>query len=163
MINHHKLLLFAGVLVFVCILVMLAILFDLYDGVRTARVTGQRIRSHKLRITIAKTLEYWIFIIMAFLIDCIGSLFDVYSLPFCAVIVAACLVGIEIKSIHEHACRRRSNTASLPEMIRRIVDATNEKDAREIIKRIAAFIDEGGPVPAEDNTAPLKDMHAVSN
>lgn len=57
-LSTEKIFLFLGVFFVVCILVITAILLDLWDGVHTARKTGQRVHSHKLRVTIAKMSEY---------------------------------------------------------------------------------------------------------
>ncbi len=54
----NKLYLFVGVFLAVCILVIAAIMLDLWDGVHTAKKTHQRVHSHKLRVTIAKMSEY---------------------------------------------------------------------------------------------------------
>ena len=40
------------------LLVIIAVLIDLWDGVMTARKMGKKIHSHKLRITISKMGEY---------------------------------------------------------------------------------------------------------
>ena len=132
-----KLLLFTGVFLAVCILVIVAIMLDLVDGVHTARKTGQRVRSHILRKTIEKMCEYWRFIMIGFLVDCLGIFFGVYLLPFVAMLFGGGLIMVEIKSLFEHARRRRSHATQLPEILRGIVDCTREKDAREIMRRIA--------------------------
>lgn len=72
-LSMEKMSLFLGVFFAVCILVITAILLDLWDGVHTAKKTNQRIHSHKLRVTIAKMSEYFRFIVIGFLVDCLGS------------------------------------------------------------------------------------------
>ena len=66
----NKLYLFVGVFLAVCILVIAAIMLDLWDGVHTAKKTHQRVHSHKLRVTIAKMSEYWRFIMIGFISAC---------------------------------------------------------------------------------------------
>lgn len=141
-IHHQKFMLFAGILLAISILVIVAIILDLWDGVHTARVTKENIHSHKFRITIGKISEYWRFIIIGFLIDCIGCIFDFYLIPFVAVIFGTGLILVEIKSMFEHAKRRKSNTMNLPIILKRIVEAANEKDARDILEKITSILED---------------------
>lgn len=142
LIHHQKFMLFAGILLIISILVVFAIMLDLWDGVHTAKVTKDSIHSHKFRITIAKMSEYWRFIIIGFLIDCIGCIFDFYVIPFVVVLFGTGLILIEIKSMFEHAKRRKSHTTDLPVILRKIVAAANEKDAREIFEKITKILEE---------------------
>lgn len=142
LIHHQKFMLFAGLFLTISILVVMAIILDLWDGVHTAKVTKERVHSHKFRITIAKMSEYWRFIIIGFLIDCIGCIFDFYLIPFVAVIFGTGLILIEIKSMFEHAKKRKSRTTELPAIFKRIVEATNEKDARDIFEKISHILED---------------------
>lgn len=132
----EKLLLFLGVFFGVSVVVIGAIMVDLWDGVYTARVTKQRVHSHKLRVTVNKMSEYWRFCIIGFLIDCIGLLFTWYGLPYLAIAFGAGLVGVEIKSMFEHSKKRKSYTTELPNILLDIMKAVTEKDAKAVIKRI---------------------------
>lgn len=138
MVTFDKLYLFLGVFLAVCILVILAIMLDLWDGVHTARKTGQRVHSHKLRVTIGKMSEYWRFILIGFLVDCLGIFFSFYILPFVAVFFGAGLIVVEAKSMFEHASRRKSHTCELPDIVKSIIKAVDEKDAQEIIEILHA-------------------------
>ncbi len=138
-IDTTKIMLFVGIFLAISILVVIAIMLDLWDGVHTARVTKQRVHSHKLRDTIAKMSEYWRFIIIGFLIDCLGCIFAFYFMPFVAVLFGAGLIIIEIKSMIEHAKRRKSHCAELPGILKAIRDCANDKDAISIIERIMSY------------------------
>ncbi len=131
-----KITLFAGIFLAVSLFVVLAIMLDLWDGVHTAKVTKERVHSHKLRVTIDKMSEYWRFILIGFLIDCIGLIFSFYIMPFVAVLFGTGLIVIEIKSMFEHAKRRKSHTTELPEILRKIVECANEKDAHDLVEKI---------------------------
>jgi hypothetical protein len=141
-ISENKLLLFLGVFFAVSLLVIAAIMLDLWDGVHTARVTGERVHSHKLRVTIDKMSEYWRFIIIGFLIDCIGIVFDFYPMPFVVIIFGAGLIVIETKSMFEHARRRESHATELPAMLKAIIECANEKDAHKIIDTLTQVVDD---------------------
>lgn len=147
-IDHRKLLVFGGVLLAVCLLVLIAIIFDLWDGVYTAQATGERVHSHKLRVTISKIFEYWRIIAAGFLLDCIGCIFDVYLIPFVVVIFGTGLILIEIKSMIEHSRKRKSSAANLEGILRKIIEAGTEKDAREVVKKMGEVLTAHN---AEDN------------
>lgn len=127
---------FLGVVLGVSIAVILAIMLDLWDGVHTARVTGQRVHSHKLRVTVAKISEYWRFVLIGFLVDCLGSLFAFYALPFLTVLFGLGLIVVEVRSMFEHAAKRNSHTAALPDILGRIVRCADTRDAQKIVSQL---------------------------
>lgn len=127
---------FLGVFMGVSVVVIAAILLDLWDGIHTANATGAEVHSHKLRITIAKVSEYWRFLLVAFLVDCLGFLFPWYGLPFVTLLFGAGLVAVEAKSMFEHAARRKSKMRELPGILGDIVACTHEGDARKILDKI---------------------------
>lgn len=129
--------LFIGVFFAVSLLVIMAIMLDLWDGVYTAKRTGQRVHSHKLRVTIAKVSEYWRFLLIGFLADCLGFLFSFYFLPFMALLFGMGLIVVEIISMFEHAKRRKSHLIDLPDIIDGIIAASTKKDAEKIISVIS--------------------------
>lgn len=135
-LTFDKVHLFLGVFLAVCILVIAAIMLDLWDGVHTAKKTHERVHSHKLRVTIEKMSEYFRFIMIGFLVDCIGFLFSFYALPFVAVLFGVGLIVVEAKSMFEHAGRRKSHAQQLPDIIESIVRCAHDKDARLLIEKI---------------------------
>lgn len=137
-LSFDKLYLFLGVFLAVCLVVIIAIMLDLWDGVYTAKKTNQRVHSHKLRVTIAKMSEYWRFLLIGFLVDCLGVFFDFYFLPFVAVLFGFGLLVVETKSMFEHANRRKSQMTELPDIINDIIRAVDKKDAEKIIGVLTA-------------------------
>lgn len=140
LVSLNKVYLFLGVFLAVSLLVILAIILDLWDGVHTARFTRQRVHSHKLRITVSKIGEYWRFILIGFLVDCLGVIFSFYFMPFVTVVFGAGLIAVEAKSMFEHAGKRKSHTRDLPDIIARIIGCVKAKDAEEIVKLISSNI-----------------------
>lgn len=139
-VSSAKIYLFLGIFLAVCIFVIAAIMLDLWDGVHTAKVTNQRVHSHKLRVTINKMGEYWRFIMIGFLVDCIGIFFSFYLLPFMSVLFGVGLIAVETKSMFEHAKRRKSHTEELPNIIKNIIDCAHEHDAKVILSKISDLI-----------------------
>lgn len=136
LISSEKLYLFLGVFLAVCILVISAIMLDLWDGVHTAKKTRERVHSHKLRVTISKMCEYWRFILIGFLVDCLGIFFAFYFMPFVVVLFGAGLIVVEAKSMFEHANRRKSHTQELPDIFKAIIGAVDQNDAQRIFDRL---------------------------
>lgn len=132
----EKIYLFIGIFLTVCILVIVAIMLDLWDGVHTAKKTHHPVHSHKLRVTIEKMSEYFRFIMIGFLVDCLGLFFTIYAMPFVAIMFGAGLIAVEVKSMFEHANRRKSHAMELPDIVQSIVKCVHDKDAQELIKQI---------------------------
>lgn len=96
------------------IIVLAAVAIDLIDALYTARRTGEEIRSRILRKTVAKLGEYWRVLATGALADTICVVADFYRLPYTAILIALGLVSIELKSLLEHARKRKSAIANLP-------------------------------------------------
>lgn len=139
-VSYDKAFLFIGIFIAVCILVIVAIMIDLWDGIYTAKTTGERVHSRKLRITMNKVGEYWRFIFIGFLIDCMGFFFHFYSLPFFVILFGVGLIIVEAKSMFEHSHRRKSHTAQLPDLLKKIVSASNSQEAEKILKNITDYV-----------------------
>lgn len=131
-----------GISLVLWILVILAVLIDLWDGVYTARAIGQRVHSHKLRVTIRKIGEYWRFILMGFVADTIGILFPFWAWPYLSIAICLSIICIEGKSVLEHAKKRKSHVAEIPGMIKEMIECASEHDALDLITRIKGMIDE---------------------
>jgi hypothetical protein len=138
-ISIDKLYLFLGAFFAVCVLVIAAIMLDLWDGVHTAKKTNQRVHSHKLRVTIQKMSEYFRFILIGFLVDCIGILFSFYALPFVTLLFGVGLIVVEAKSMFEHASRRKSHMTQLPDIIQAVINCAHDKDAKKLIQEIQSL------------------------
>lgn len=128
--------LFLNFFVVVSIIVIIAIVCDLIDGIRTAKITGERVHSHKLRVTIHKIIGYWSMIVIGMLLDILLALIDFVALPYCVVMAGVSLVVVEGISLLEHARRRKSSEVMAPTIIAKIIKAVNSKDATEVIEMI---------------------------
>lgn len=131
-----------GVSLILWLLVIIAVLIDLWDGVYTARLLGHKVHSHKLRVTVRKIGEYWRIMLMGFVFDTIGILFPFYAWPYASIIICCAIVFIEGKSMMEHARKRKSRAAEIPSMMKDIIECATEHDALEILRRIKMAWDE---------------------
>ena len=95
------------------VLVFLAILADLWSGVRKAKIMGKARTSYGLRRTVEKMLKYYNLLIILSIIDCMQIVciwyLDTYykfSIPMIPIITIVGAIGIgliELKSIYEKA------------------------------------------------------------
>lgn len=131
---------FGMIFLFLWIILIAAIMLDLWDAISTAKKLHERIKSHRLRITVEKITEYWRFMLIAAMVDLVGSLFTFYIVPFVSILFCLGLVGVEIKSLFEHAKRRKSKAVEMKEIMQAIIRAANDKDAVEAFKNIQEFV-----------------------
>lgn len=124
-------------LIFICaVAILLAVLIDLSTGVERAKKCKERIRSHILRRTISKVVDYYRLLFFGVIIDVLGLAFVWYNMPYCAVVVAVGVVLIEAKSVLENYQKMKSAARAMPDVVRQIVEAVTDKDAEKIIELI---------------------------
>ena len=122
------------------VLVVGAIMLDLWDGLYTARVLKKAIHSKKLRITVNKICEYWRLLLIGFILAKIGVMFPIYAYPFLSMLFAIGLIVVELKSMFEHAKERKSKTLEVSEIMQMIVKCASEKDAAQLIERFGEYL-----------------------
>lgn len=111
----------AKVLLLASGLVIAAVLLDLWDGIETSRALKQKVSSHRLRDSIRKILEYWRFLIAGSFIDSLAALSQTFQGAFITIAFAISIIAIEIKSMAEHAGRRKSNSKILGSIADRLL------------------------------------------
>ena len=124
-------------LIFICaVVILLAVLIDLSTGVERAKKCKERIKSHILRRTISKVVDYYRLLFFGVIIDVLGLAFVWYNMPYCAVIVAAGVVLIEAKSVLENYQKMKSAARAMPDVVKQIIEAVTDKDAAKVIELI---------------------------
>lgn len=124
-------------LIFICaVAILLAVLIDLSTGVERAKKCKERIKSHILRRTISKVVDYYRLLFFGVIIDVLGLAFVWYNMPYCAVVVAVGVVLIEAKSVLENYQKMKSAAKDMPAVVKQIIDAVTDKDAEKIIELI---------------------------
>ena len=119
-----------------CVLVVAAALLDMWTGVDAARATRERIRSHSLRKTVRKVIDYLRIVMFGCLIDILGLFFPWYDIPYACALVTFGVILIEGKSVIENLKKKRSSAAEVLDMVSRIIECADEKDARKLIALI---------------------------
>jgi membrane protein required for beta-lactamase induction len=124
-------------LIFICaIAILLAVLIDLSTGVERAKKCKEKIRSHILRRTISKVVDYYRLLFFGVIIDVLGLAFVWYNMPYCAVLVAVGVVLIEAKSVLENYQKMKSAARDMPDVVKQIIEAVTDKDANKVIELI---------------------------
>jgi len=124
-------------LIFICaVAILLAVLIDLSTGVERAKKCKERIKSHILRRTISKVVDYYRLLFFGVIIDVLGLAFVWYNMPYCAVLVAAGVVLIEAKSVLENYQKMKSVARGMPDVVKQIIEAVTDKDANKVIELI---------------------------
>ena len=119
-----------------CVLVVAAALLDMWTGVDAARANRERIRSHSLRKTVRKVIDYLRIVMFGCLIDILGLFFPWYDIPYACALVTFGVILIEGKSVIENLKKKRSSAAEVLDMVRKIIECVDEKDARKLIALI---------------------------
>lgn len=135
-INIDHLYLHIGVSFVLIVVMVMVVLIDLWDGIHTAKRCGEKIHSHKLRVTINKIGEYWRVMLLGFVTDTLGIFFPFYNLPYLSIFITLGIIGIEIKSVYEHIKKRKSALERLPDIIKRIKDCTTDEGSIELIDEL---------------------------
>lgn len=124
-------------LIFICaIAILLAVLIDLSTGLERAKKCKERIKSHILRRTISKVVDYYRLLFFGVIIDVLGLAFVWYNMPYCAVLVAVGVVLIEAKSVLENYQKMKSAAREMPDVVKQIIEAVTDKDANKVIELI---------------------------
>lgn len=116
-----------------CILIVIAVLLDLDTGVRAARKNKEKIKSHMLRRTVTKILDYLRVLLFGVIIDILGLAFPWYSIPYCAIVVTLGEVLIEGKSVLENYQKTKSAASEIPDMLMKIIKASSKAEAQKIL------------------------------
>ena len=119
-----------------CILVIAAALLDMWTGVDAAIANRERIRSHSLRKTVRKVIDYLRIVVFGVLIDILGLFFPWYDIPYAYIVVTLGVILIEGKSVIENFKKKRSSAAQVLDIVAKIIECADEKDARKLISII---------------------------
>ena len=119
-----------------CVLVIAAALLDMWTGVDAAIANRERIRSHSLRKTVRKVIDYLRIVVFGVLIDILGLFFPWYDIPYACIVVTLGVILIEGKSVIENFKKKRSSAAQVLDIVAKIIECADEKDAKKLISII---------------------------
>ena len=118
------------------LLVMIAIMVDLADGIYTAKCLKKRIHSKKMRVTFEKVFEYWRFMVVGLLADVVLVILPWYNRPYASIVLALILIGVELMSLMEHAKARKSKVVKGQAVLEKIIECSTSEKAKELMEFI---------------------------
>lgn len=122
--------------------VFVANIIDFWSGRDTAKAIGEKIDSKGYRRTFVKIGDYYRVLIFALLFDLIGSLFAFYKLPFASLLGSISVIAIELTSVIENSRRKKSHSAEIPDIVKKIIQCATTKDGEKIIEEISKELKE---------------------
>lgn len=120
-----------GAFTSICFMVFIAVMLDLFLGIRESKKDGKYTHSYGLRKTIEKLTAYLALVIIGFVIDAINPIFfywGISHLPIASIILAFSLIYTEGVSIREHLSEgTRQKIRDMPREIKQVI-----KEVREV-------------------------------
>ena len=65
-------------------------------------------------------------------------------------VIGVGLVVVEIKSMFEHACKRKSSVTDVTAILGQVIEAADEKDARKALNAIKNYIESKNDIKLND-------------
>lgn len=111
---------------------------DTMSGIYTAKKTGEKLRSHRLRKTFEKMAVYWFFQLLVAIVGLIFSLMSWYDLPYMSMVLAVSICITEGRSMWEHSRRRKDGVAKIPETVQELIDIVGGEE--EVKRALLDFV-----------------------
>lgn len=129
-----------GIILICWFFMVVSSIIDFWSGISTAKVLGQPLMSNGFRRTITKIGDYVRVMIFALMFDTLGSLLSFYVLPFATILCTLAVIYIEGKSVVENSKRKKAHAADVPEIVKKIVQATTNEQGHKVLSKIAELI-----------------------
>lgn len=113
-------------------------LADTISGIYTAKKTGEKLRSHRLRKTFEKMAVYWFFQTLVAIVGVILTLLPWYNLPYLSIALAVAICVTEGHSMWEHSRRRKDGVAKIPETVQELIDIVGGEE--EVKRALLDFV-----------------------
>jgi hypothetical protein len=113
-------------------------LADTISGIYTAKKTGEKLRSHRLRKTFEKMAVYWFFQTLVAIVGVILTLLPWYNLPYLSIALAVAICVTEGRSMWEHSRRRKDGVAKIPETVQELIDIVGGEE--EVKRALLDFV-----------------------
>jgi uncharacterized membrane protein len=110
------------------VLMVIAVLIDLWTGIERAKKRGEKIKSHKLRRTIEKISEYWRVMIFGFFIDIVLFVILPHTVPLGSFVFSLACCGIEAKSVIENLKQKKSVAAQIPNAVMKLLETLDNPE-----------------------------------
>lgn len=138
--NLSALLLFISIraaIILVCwVFVVFGNVIDFWSGTSTAKAVGEKLDTHGFRRTIVKIGDYVKVMLFFLMFDLLGMLLPFYNLPYGTMLVTVAILIIEGLSVVENHKRKKAHAAHVPEVIKKIVQASTLEQGLAILNQI---------------------------
>lgn len=111
-------------------------IIDFWSGTSTAKALGEKLDTHGFRRTIVKIGDYVKVMLFFLMFDLLGMFLPFYNLPYATMLVAIAILIIEGLSVIENQKRKKAHAAHIPEVVKKIVQASTVKQGIDIINQI---------------------------
>lgn len=129
-----------GIILVCWFFMLMSNIVDFWSGTTTAKALGQALMSHGFRRTVTKIGDYVRLMLFALMFDILGSLLSFYVVPFATILCTIAVIYIEGKSVIENSRRKKAHAASVPDIIKKIVQTSTVEQGHEIFDEIAKII-----------------------
>lgn len=141
------------VVVILWLMMLVAVMVDLWTGVERAKAANEYVNSGGFRRTFTKVGDYWRVLAMLFIVDVIGNIFPWYSFPYASILGTMAVIAIEFRSVIENLREKHSAAANIPDMIKQIVQCKDVAKAAELLQQLKGIADTGsGEKTASQNS-----------
>lgn len=121
-------------------MVLLAVIVDLYSGLRRSRRLGISLKSKGIRSSMRKFNDYIVLILLATFADMLLCSFGIYKLPYLTLAFGIIAIANEVRSVWENTDRSRQKeiTQALKALSKL---ARTPQEASEIIQELQKILD----------------------
>lgn len=126
------------IIIFVCcVFVVFATFFDFWTAYEAVKARKEKLRSHPMRETGQKIIDYLRLVLYVLMIDVLGLMvFPFYSIPFFVVLLTLGILLREGWSMKENYELKQSNAVEAIDMAAEIVKCITKEEAEKLIKAI---------------------------
>lgn len=126
------------IIIFVCcVFVVFATFFDFWTAYEAVKARKEKLRSHPMRKTGQKIIDYLRLVLYVLMIDVLGLMvFPFYSIPFFVVLLTLGILLREGWSVKENYELKQSNAVEAIDMAAEIVKCITKEEAEKLIKAI---------------------------
>lgn len=131
------------------IVMLVAVLVDMQAGIHRARILKEKIYSHGLRETFKKFGEYGLVVMLGMLVDVVGILFSIFSLPYISAGSVIAAVAIEGFSVYESMKASRSSAASMVDIVGELVKSKSPDEVKKILDKLPDLVDKSNNIKSK--------------
>lgn len=131
------------------IVMLVAVLVDMQAGIHRARILKEKIHSHGLRKTFKKFGEYGLVVMLGMLVDVVGILFSIFSLPYISAGSVITAVTIEGFSVYESMKASQSLAASMVDIVGELVKSKSPDEVKKILDKLSDLVEKSNDIKSK--------------